>query len=63
MHDILFWSILLEVGQGRAYVDFDTFGHTFADPQVVLTTHILLDVGSKVVTCHTDRAVLYDTAQ
>ena len=50
VYDIVLWCIIAKIGKRRAHVNFDTLGHTLADAHVVLTTHILLNVGCEVVT-------------
>ena len=63
MNDIIFGSILTQFGQGCAYINLDTFRHTLADLHVVLAAHVLLNIGSQIVTGNTDRVIGNNTAQ
>ena len=63
MYDEIFWSILAQFGQGCTYVNLDTFCHTLADLHIVLAAHILLNIGSEVITGNTDGVVGNDTTQ
>ena len=61
--DVVVRRFLAQVGQGRTYVELDTFRHPFADLHVVLAAHVFLNIRREVVAGHTDGVVADDTAQ
>ena len=63
MYYIILWSIISKFSKSRTYIYFNTFSHTFTDLNIVLTTHILLNVICKVITCHTYRVIANDSSQ
>ena len=63
VNDIIFRSVFTQFGQGRTYINFDTFRHTLADLHIMLTAHIFLNIRSQVITGNTDRVVGNDTSQ
>ena len=44
-------------------MDLDTLSHALRNLHVVLTAHILLDVGCQIVTSDTDGVIAHNTAQ
>ena len=62
VHNKIGWWIL-QIGQGRANIHFDTLGGAFADSYVVYAAHVLLDVVGEVVACYLDALVAHDTTK
>ena len=62
-YNVIFGSIISQISQGSAYMYLDTFGHTFTHLHIVLTAHIFLNIGCKIVTGNTYRIVGNNTTQ
>ncbi len=63
VNNIIFRGIIAQLGKRSTYIDLNTLRHTLADFHIVLTTHILLNIGSKIVTSNTDRIIRNNTTQ
>ena len=63
VNDIIFGSIITKFGKCSAYINLNTFRHTFTDFHIMLTAHIFLNIGSKIIPGNTNRVIRNDTAQ
>ena len=50
VNDVILRGVLGKLGQSGTNVDLDALGHTFTHLDIMLTAHVLLDIGRKIIT-------------
>ena len=63
VYDEIFRRTFAKVRLSSTNIDFDALGHSFADTHVMLTTHVFLNIGRKVIAGHLDAIIRNNTAK
>ena len=63
MNYIILRSIVAQIGKGCTYMNLDSFSHTLTHLDIVLTSHVFLNISSQDITCNTQAFVSNNTAK